>query len=53
MFSNMQEEELYEVSGGGTWEVAVAIVGGLGAVLIKSFEAGRQFVKDIRNKFSD
>lgn len=52
-FNEMSKDETLNVDGGGPWETALAVVGGMGFVLLKSFEAGRQFVKDIRNKIGD
>lgn len=51
LFVEMNEKELMEQNGGGVWEAAVGITTLCGAALVGGFKAGRQFVKDVRNKF--
>jgi len=52
-FEEMSQEQLMNIDGGDPWSTALAVVGGMGYVLLKSFDAGRQFVRDIRNKINN
>lgn len=51
--NRMTESELMETNGGGLgpmWAAAVAFVGLLGIAAKESFNAGRQFVRDLNAK---
>lgn len=51
-FAELSAAEMNEVVGGvDPWGTAVAIVTLFGAVAVGSWNAGRAFVRDIRNKF--
>lgn len=50
LFHELTYDEMQVIDGGGPWEAAVAAVVWFGAVAKTSFDAGRQFVRDIRNK---
>ena len=50
-FNEITVEEMDSINGGGVIEGAVAVVTVAGAALVGGFRAGRQFVRDVKNKF--
>ncbi len=49
-FCEITQNELEEIDGGGVWTAAIAFVTLCGATAVGAFNAGRQFVRDIRNR---
>lgn len=50
-FCEMTQDEMMSYDGGAVWEPAVALVALAGTAIVGGFMAGRQFVKDLREKF--
>lgn len=50
-FMELKNEELEQIEGGNPWGIAAAIVGLCGTALVGGFNAGRQFIRDVKEKF--
>lgn len=50
-FAELSADEMNEVDGGGVTGSAIAFVGLCGAALVGGFNAGRAFIRDLKNKF--